>query len=54
MNFSSEDRDSRVTEMLLNPEYDLIKELSMDLSAHFCDENVISNILWIMSNLIGE
>lgn len=54
LNFSSDDQDSRVTEMLLSSEYNLLAELNKDLSSEHCDPQVLGHILWMFANLLGE
>ena len=53
LHFSTDDDDSRVTELLLNPELEILKELNFALESH-CDEQVLQQVLWFLSNIIGE
>ena len=53
LQFSTDDDDSRVTELLLNPDLEILKELNFALESH-CDEQVLQQVLWFLSNIIGE
>ena len=53
LQFSTDDDDSRVTELLLNPDLEILKELNFALESH-CDEQVLQQVWWFLSNIIGE
>lgn len=54
LNFSSDDQDPRISEVLLDPEWDILQLLNFDLNQSYRDDSLTSNILWIISNLLGE
>jgi hypothetical protein len=54
VNFSSEDVDSRVIGCLLEPSLDLLREVNFAFSQEFCDDIVLTNVVWFLTNLIGE
>lgn len=51
---SSEESDDRISGILLDPELGLLSELNIALTENFRDEQITMNVIWFLSNLVGE
>lgn len=54
LNFSSEEGDDRVGKILTDPKFDMLHELNQLMMLKYQEEQIVMNILWFLSNLLGE